>query len=54
MHCAVYWKKKVESYKEWFLEDEKYRSNEKLRPGRSYTFDELFGIDGSFRKLIIE
>ncbi|GJQ86155.1 hypothetical protein Trydic_g13435 [Trypoxylus dichotomus] len=50
-----YWKKKVESYSEWFKEDEKkYGTDEALRPGKPKTTNELFGIEGSFRKLNVD
>ena len=49
------WKKKVEARKSWFLEDEKYRSDEKKRPGgRPKTQEDLFGLDGSFRQLSVD
>lgn len=51
---AAEWKKKVESYRDWFLEDEKYCSNEKKRPGKPKTSDELFGLEGSFRQLSVD
>ncbi|XP_032686059.1 alpha-tocopherol transfer protein-like [Odontomachus brunneus] len=44
--------KKMENFREWYLEDEKYkRVNESLRIGKSKTSNDLFGIDGSFKKL---
>ncbi|GJQ86157.1 hypothetical protein Trydic_g13437 [Trypoxylus dichotomus] len=50
-----YWKEKVESYSEWFKEDEKlYGTVEALRPGKPKTTNELFGIEGSFRKLNVD
>ncbi|KAF5308777.1 hypothetical protein FQR65_LT06010 [Abscondita terminalis] len=45
------WKKKVESYHEWFQEDEKYRSYEELRKGESVTHSDIFGVEGSFRRM---
>lgn len=48
------WKKKVEGYKDWFLEDDKYRSNENKRIGKLKVFDEVFGTDGSFRQLNVD
>ncbi|KAK5642846.1 hypothetical protein RI129_009013 [Pyrocoelia pectoralis] len=48
------WKTKVESYTEWFIEDAKYVSNEKLRIGDTMSFEIDAGIDGTFRNLIID
>ncbi|KAM0734182.1 Alpha-tocopherol transfer protein-like [Formica fusca] len=46
--------KKLEDYREWFLKDEATgRVNEALRVGESKTMD-LFGVEGSFKKLDID
>lgn len=46
--------KKLEEYKDWFAESETIKANEALRPGKPTNYDELFGIDGSFRQLVID
>jgi hypothetical protein len=49
------WKKKVEARRDWLLESEKYRSDEKKRPGgRPKTHEDLFGLEGSFRQLNVD
>lgn len=48
------WVKKLEEYKDWFAEQENLKANETLRPGKPTNYDELFGIDGSFRQLVID
>ncbi|XP_049840183.1 clavesin-2-like isoform X1 [Schistocerca gregaria] len=48
------WVKKMESYTPWFKEQEKMIADESKRPGRPKTHDDLFGVDGSFRKLTID
>lgn len=40
--------------RDWYLDDQKYISNEKKRIGKSKNADLLFGIDGSFRSLEID
>ncbi|KAK4879671.1 hypothetical protein RN001_007817 [Aquatica leii] len=49
-----YWKTKVESYRDWFIEDEKYCANESKRIGKHSTSSDLFGVEGSFRSLSID
>jgi hypothetical protein len=51
---AAYWKKKVESYRDWFAEDVKYRTDESKRPGKPKTSESVFGLDGSFRQLSVD
>ncbi|KAK3927294.1 Alpha-tocopherol transfer protein-like [Frankliniella fusca] len=48
---AAAWKAKVESNRDWLLADEQRRSDERKRPGRPKTTDNIFGVEGSFRKL---
>uniref|UniRef100_A0A0K8TNI0 Putative phosphatidylinositol transfer protein sec14 n=1 Tax=Tabanus bromius TaxID=304241 RepID=A0A0K8TNI0_TABBR len=49
-----YWENKVMSYRDYFLEEEEYGVNEKLRPGKPRNAEDLFGVDGTFRKLNID
>ncbi|KRT78511.1 CRAL-TRIO domain containing protein [Oryctes borbonicus] len=49
-----FWKAKIESYAGWFKEDYQYKTDESLRPGKPKTSSELFGIEGSFRKLNVD
>ncbi|XP_053684681.1 retinol-binding protein pinta-like [Sabethes cyaneus] len=51
---AEKWAKKIESYRDYFVEDEQYGTDEKKRPGKPRSADNLFGIDGSFRKLEVD
>lgn len=48
------WKTKIESYRNWLIEDDEYCSDERLRPGKARTTESLLGIDGSFRRLSID
>ncbi|XP_031338617.1 clavesin-1-like [Photinus pyralis] len=52
--AADEWKTKVESYKEWFLADPNYITNEQLRPQKLTHFEEIFCPDGTFKKLDID
>uniref|UniRef100_A0A0C9RRA5 TTPAL_4 protein n=1 Tax=Fopius arisanus TaxID=64838 RepID=A0A0C9RRA5_9HYME len=47
--------KRLEANRDWFLEDEQtMRVNEALRPGKQKTATDLFGVEGSFKKLDID
>ncbi|XP_065367112.1 alpha-tocopherol transfer protein-like [Calliphora vicina] len=48
------WEKKFNDYKEYFTEDAKYGTLEHLRPGKPIDFENLFGMEGSFRKLNVD
>ncbi|KAJ9584957.1 hypothetical protein L9F63_020706 [Diploptera punctata] len=48
------WVKKMEDNREWFLEQERYKSDETKRPGKSIDSGELFGFQGSFRRLSLD
>ncbi|XP_013200522.1 alpha-tocopherol transfer protein-like [Amyelois transitella] len=49
-----YWKVKVENYRDWFIKEEKAITDESKRPGKPKTSSELFGVEGSFRKLEVD
>jgi hypothetical protein len=44
----------MERYKDWFKEDEKLRVEESKRPGKAKSSGDVFGLEGSFRKLDID
>lgn len=48
------WEKKFQEYSDYFKEDAKYGTDERLRPGKPIDFDNLFGMEGSFRKLNVD
>lgn len=49
-----YWLEKVNSYRDWFLADQEYKSDESKRIGTPKTSDNVFGLEGSFRKLNVD
>lgn len=50
----AYWKKKCEDHREFLIAQSKMKTDESKRPGKPKTSDELFGIEGSFRKLNVD
>ncbi|XP_076029002.1 alpha-tocopherol transfer protein-like isoform X2 [Oratosquilla oratoria] len=49
-----YWAKKVEDKRDWLLNDEKFCVNESKRLGKPKTSSDLFGLEGTFRKLEVD
>ncbi|XP_063223464.1 alpha-tocopherol transfer protein-like isoform X2 [Bacillus rossius redtenbacheri] len=48
------WRKKVESYREWFIADEQFGVDEKKRTGKPKNYEDVFGVEGSFRTLNVD
>ncbi|GJQ80642.1 hypothetical protein Trydic_g9227 [Trypoxylus dichotomus] len=48
------WHKKLQDYLPWFQEQENIKADESKRPGKPTNYDDLFGVDGSFRQLSID
>lgn len=46
--------KKLEEYGSWFEEQESLKADESKRPGKPTNYDDLFGVDGSFKQLSID
>lgn len=52
--CLEQWMKKLEEYNPWFKAQETIKADESKRPGKPTNYDDLFGLDGSFRQLTID
>ncbi|XP_069699166.1 alpha-tocopherol transfer protein-like [Periplaneta americana] len=48
------WLKKLETYQDWFLQHENVKSDEKKRLAGNAISSDLFGFEGSFRKLDVD
>lgn len=48
------WYEKMCTYRDWFLEQENIKADESKRPGKPKTYDDLFGMEGSFKQLTID
>lgn len=46
-----YWKNKINEYDSWLQDDEKYGTDESKRVGKPKTSEDMFGVEGSFRRL---
>ncbi|KAB7496405.1 Alpha-tocopherol transfer protein-like [Armadillidium nasatum] len=51
---AEHWLKIIDSKRKWLLEDHKNTVDESKRPGKPKKSEDVFGIDGSFRKLNVD
>ena len=51
---SAHWKKKCEDRRDWLKNREKMKADESKRPGYAKTSAQLFGIEGSFRKLNVD
>ncbi|XP_055917854.1 uncharacterized protein LOC129950080 [Eupeodes corollae] len=49
-----FWAKKVVAHLDFYKEDAQYKTDEKLRPGKPASFDNVFGTEGSFRKIDVD
>lgn len=46
--------KKLDEELPWFQAQESIKADESKRPGKPTNYDDLFGMDGSFRQLTID
>ncbi|XP_063239565.1 retinol-binding protein pinta-like isoform X2 [Bacillus rossius redtenbacheri] len=45
---------KIDSYREWFLENDSYVVREELRQGTPISYSDVFGMEGSFRRMTVD
>lgn len=46
--------KKVDEYKQFLVQEERFGTDESRRAGKPVTAEDMFGIEGSFRKLDLD
>ena len=51
---ADYTVKIFEDNRQWFADVCKYKAEERKRPGKAKTYSDIFGMEGSFRKLNVD
>lgn len=51
---SAFWKTELERNSDWLLQQTKFRTEEGKRPGKPRLHSDIFGIEGSFRKLEID
>lgn len=48
------WEDRILAYRNYWVEEENYGTDESLRPGKPVDFESLFGMEGSFRQLNVD
>ncbi|KOB65225.1 Uncharacterized protein OBRU01_23030, partial [Operophtera brumata] len=49
-----YWREKVQEYSSFLEEDKQFGTDESRRHGKPKTAEDMFGAEGSFRKLEVD
>lgn len=53
-HYMNLWLEAARKNRDWFKEQENIKSDESKRQGKATSLEDLFGLDGSFKQLIID